>query len=90
MTDNTDNPGISIPPPLIHVLPLALGLFLDWRARLPFLPRAVSRSLGWGPALGRCGAKRLVLENDTRHLGAHTYRQARAQADHRGSVPLLP
>jgi|SRR5215210_1895127 len=51
MTDNRDNPGISIPPPLIYVLPLALGLFLDGRARLPFLPGAVSRGMGW-PLLG--------------------------------------
>jgi len=47
MSDKRDNPGISVPPPLIYVVPLALGLLLDRRAHLPFLPRGVSRGLGW-------------------------------------------
>jgi protein-S-isoprenylcysteine O-methyltransferase Ste14 len=47
MSDERDNPGISVPPPLIYVVPLALGLLLDRRAHLPFLPRGVSRGLGW-------------------------------------------
>jgi protein-S-isoprenylcysteine O-methyltransferase Ste14 len=54
MTDNQhnqDNPGINVPPPLIYVLPLILGLLLDKRAHLPFLPRSVARSLGW-PLIG--------------------------------------
>ena len=42
MSDERDNPGISVPPPLIYVVPLALGLLLDRRAHLPFLPRGVS------------------------------------------------
>ena len=46
MTDNQDNPGINIPPPLIYVVPLALGLVLDRRARLPSC-RAV-RHEAWG------------------------------------------
>jgi protein-S-isoprenylcysteine O-methyltransferase Ste14 len=47
MTDNQDNPGINVPPPLIYVLPLVSGLHLDRRAHVPFLPRGVARGLGW-------------------------------------------
>jgi hypothetical protein len=36
MTDNQDNPGIKVPPPLIYVLPLVSGLLLDRRAHVPF------------------------------------------------------
>lgn len=51
MTDHQDNPHINIPSPLIYVVPLALGLVLDRRALLPFLPRGAARGLGW-PLLG--------------------------------------
>ena len=51
MTDNRDNPGINVPSPLIYVVPLILGLLLDRRAHLPFLPRSVARGLGW-PLIG--------------------------------------
>jgi protein-S-isoprenylcysteine O-methyltransferase Ste14 len=47
MADDQDNPGIRVPPPLIYLLPLVLGLLLDRRAHLPFLPRNVARALGW-------------------------------------------
>ncbi len=47
MTDERDNPGIKLPPPLIYVVPLLLGLMLDRRRHLPFLPRGVARGLGW-------------------------------------------
>jgi protein-S-isoprenylcysteine O-methyltransferase Ste14 len=53
MTDNQDNPGINVPPPLIYAVPLILGLVLDRRAHLPFLPRSAARGLGW---LLICGA----------------------------------
>ena len=46
MTNNQDNPGINVPPPRIYVVPLILGLLLDRRAHLPFLPRGASRGLG--------------------------------------------
>ena len=46
-----DNPGIKVPPPLIYVLPLILGLLLDRKANVPLLPRGAARSLGW-PLLG--------------------------------------
>jgi hypothetical protein len=47
MADDQDNPGINVPPPLIYVVPLVLGLLLDRRAHLPFLPRGAARGLGW-------------------------------------------
>jgi hypothetical protein len=50
----TDNPGIKVPPPLIYLLPLLLGLILDRKAHLPFLPSGVARVIGW-PLIG-CGA----------------------------------
>ena len=51
MANNQDNPGIRVPPPLIYLLALLLGLLLDRRAHVPFLPRGVARSLGW-PLVG--------------------------------------
>jgi protein-S-isoprenylcysteine O-methyltransferase Ste14 len=50
----TDNPCIKVPPPLIYLLPLLLGLILDRKAHLPFLPSGVARVIGW-PLIG-CGA----------------------------------
>jgi protein-S-isoprenylcysteine O-methyltransferase Ste14 len=47
MTDNPDNPGIRVPPPLIYLMPLVLGLVLDKRRHVPFLPRGAARGLGW-------------------------------------------
>ena len=52
--DEPDNPGIKVPPPLIYLLPLLLGLMLDRKAHLPFLPSGVVRIVGW-PLIG-CGA----------------------------------
>lgn len=46
MTDERDNPGINVPPPLIYVVPLLLGLVLDRRRHLLFLPRGMARALG--------------------------------------------
>jgi protein-S-isoprenylcysteine O-methyltransferase Ste14 len=46
-----DHPGIRVPPPLIYLLPLVLGLLLDGKAHVPFLPRKSARVLGW-PLLG--------------------------------------
>lgn len=51
MANDQDNPGIKIPPPLIYLLPLLVGLILDRKAHVPFLPRRAARSLGW-PLLG--------------------------------------
>src|SRR5215213_6877341 len=46
MSDERDNPGINVPPPLIYLVPLVLGLVLDKRRHLPFLPRGMARGLG--------------------------------------------
>ena len=51
MADEQDNPGIRVPPPLIYLLPLILGLLLDRRWHVPFLPRGVARIIGW-PLIG--------------------------------------
>ncbi len=51
MAENQDNPGIRVPPPLIYLLPLVLGLLLDRRLHVPFLPHGVARVLGW-PLVG--------------------------------------
>jgi protein-S-isoprenylcysteine O-methyltransferase Ste14 len=51
MTDERDNPGINVPPPLIYVVSLLLGLLLDRRRHISFLPRGAARALGW-PLLG--------------------------------------
>jgi protein-S-isoprenylcysteine O-methyltransferase Ste14 len=51
MSDEQDNPGIRVPPPPLYVLALLLGLLLDRRAHIPFLPGGVARVLGW-PLVG--------------------------------------
>jgi protein-S-isoprenylcysteine O-methyltransferase Ste14 len=51
MADDQDYAGIWIPPPPIYLLTLLLGLLLDRRAHVPFLPRGVARLLGW-PLVG--------------------------------------
>ena len=49
--DPPDSPGILVPPPLIYLLALLSGLWLDRRVRVAFLPRGVARILGW-PLVG--------------------------------------
>ena len=51
LADEQDNPGIRVPPPLIYLLALLLGLLLDRRLHVPFLSRGVARVLGW-PLVG--------------------------------------
>ncbi len=46
--DEQDNAGIRVPPPLIYLAPLVLGLLLDRRYHVPFLPRGMAQTLGWG------------------------------------------
>src|SRR5918994_90788 len=50
MADDQDNPGIKVPPPLIYLLPLLLGLLLDRRAHVS-VPSGVRRTIGW-PLIG--------------------------------------
>lgn len=45
--DERDNPGIKVPPPLIYLIPLALGLLLDRRLPVRFLPSGMRRIIGW-------------------------------------------
>ena len=60
-SDERDDPGIKVPPPLIYLLPLVLGLVLDTRARVPFLPRGVARALGWPLVVGGAALNRWFL-----------------------------
>src|SRR5919112_718859 len=52
MAEERDNPGGWIPPPLTYLLTLLLGLVLDRRLHVPFLPHRVARVLGWPLAGG--------------------------------------
>lgn len=49
--DKPDNPGIRVPPPLIYLMPLVLGLLLNRRFPVPFLPRRAANVLWW-PLVG--------------------------------------
>lgn len=44
---DADNPGVVAPPPLIFAVPLVAGLLVNRLRPTPFLPRALSRLLGW-------------------------------------------
>jgi protein-S-isoprenylcysteine O-methyltransferase Ste14 len=46
MAEEQDNPGGWLPPPLTYLLTLLLGLVLDRRLHVPFLPHRVARVLG--------------------------------------------
>ncbi len=54
--DRRDNPGIRVPPAFIYLLPLVLGLLLDRRSHVPFLPSGVVRIIGW-PLIGGGGGE---------------------------------
>src|SRR5215210_4790063 len=51
MADDQDNPGGWLPPPLTYLLTLLLGLLLDRRLHVPYLPHRVARVIGW-PLVG--------------------------------------
>jgi len=68
MSDETrgdaDNPGVIAPPPLIYAGALAAGLLANRFYRVPFLPRGISRALGWpsvaaGLAIGLLGFREM-------------------------------
>src|SRR5215210_6824296 len=44
--DERDDPSMVVPPPLIYLGPLVLGLLLNRQLPAPFLPRRVARILG--------------------------------------------
>src|ERR687885_1010131 len=73
MADDQDNPGGRVPPPLIYLLALLLGLVLDRRLHVPFLPREVARVLGWplvggGMALAVWFARTMHAADTTLHI----------------------
>ncbi|MDQ3638489.1 MAG: phosphatidylethanolamine N-methyltransferase family protein, partial [Actinomycetota bacterium] len=47
-----DNPGVIAPPPLIFAGALGAGLLVNRLRPTPFLPRALSKILGWPLVLG--------------------------------------
>ncbi len=67
--NDRDDPGVHVPTPLIYLLPMLLGLLLDRRSHLPFLPRGVGQTVGWpliggGVALTPCSLRiRFKLRN---------------------------
>ena len=52
MTDDRDNAGVVAPPPLIYGGPLLLGLLLNRKFGVSFLPRGTARILGWPLLMG--------------------------------------
>ena len=50
--NNTDNPGVIAPPPLIYSGALAAGLLANRRYHMPFLPHRFARTLGWPLVVG--------------------------------------
>ncbi len=73
MTDEPDNPGIRVPPPPVYLFALLLGLLLDRKAHVPFLPRGVARILGWplvggGMALAAWFARTMRDADTTMHI----------------------
>ena len=46
-SDEQDKAGVVAPPPLIYLGPLVLGLLLNRRLPITFLPRRIARSVGW-------------------------------------------
>lgn len=62
--NGADNPGVIAPPPLIYAGVLAAGLVANRIYPVRFLPRGVSRALGWplvaaGLAVGLLGFREL-------------------------------
>jgi protein-S-isoprenylcysteine O-methyltransferase Ste14 len=49
--EDRDNPGVIAPPPLIYAGALAAGLLANRLYPISFLPRPVSRALGWSAVL---------------------------------------
>ena len=62
--DDRDNPGVITPPPLIYAGGLAVGLLANRLYPVHFLPRGLSRVLGWpsvvaGLAIGLLGFREM-------------------------------
>jgi protein-S-isoprenylcysteine O-methyltransferase Ste14 len=52
VTDERDNTGVIAPPPLIYLGPLILGLLVNRKLPVPFLPRGTTRAVGWPLLVG--------------------------------------
>jgi protein-S-isoprenylcysteine O-methyltransferase Ste14 len=52
VTDERDNAGVIAPPPLIYLGPLILGLLVNRKLPVPFLPRGTTRAVGWPLLVG--------------------------------------
>ena len=50
--EKADNPGVLAPPPLIYAVALVAGLLANRPRPTPFLPRALSKVLGWPLVVG--------------------------------------
>ncbi len=50
--ERADNPGVVAPPPLIFAGVLGAGLLVNRLRPTPFLPRTLSKILGWPLVLG--------------------------------------
>ncbi len=50
--ERADNPGVVAPPPLIFAGALGAGLLVNRLRPTPFLPRTLSKVLGWPPVVG--------------------------------------
>jgi protein-S-isoprenylcysteine O-methyltransferase Ste14 len=62
--NTTDDPGVIAPPPLIYAGALVVGLLANRRYHIPFLPRGLTRKLGWpmvvcGLAVGLLGSREM-------------------------------
>jgi protein-S-isoprenylcysteine O-methyltransferase Ste14 len=62
--ETPDNPGVIAPPPLIYAGALAIRLLANRLYPIAFLPRGLSRVLGWplivgGPVVGSLGLREM-------------------------------
>jgi len=62
--ETPDNPGVIAPPPLIYASALAIGLLANRLYPIAFVPRGLSRVLGWplivgGPVVGSLGLREM-------------------------------
>jgi len=62
--ETPDNPGVIAPPPLIYAGALAIGLLANRLYPIAFVPRGLSRVLGWplivgGPVVGSLGLREM-------------------------------
>ena len=62
--ETPDNPGVIAPPPLIYAGALAIGLLANRLYPIVFVPRGLSRVLGWplivgGPVVGSLGLREM-------------------------------